>query len=497
MIDSDDIILRRRRAELMLVACLPEQRAAIEDPSHLKAFFATRRAGKSFAIGIYLFMTAIAYPGSSCLYLGLTRETAQNIMNKDIFRVLNRRFVIGAKWKVSDKRWELPNGSYIYMRGADANSYEINKTVGQKYRLAVLDEASKYRYNVRTMVYGSLLPAMGDDLGTVVLSGTPSNITTGLFYDATTGAEAARGWARHMWSWRDNVHKRTNIAVIHDKIVADNPDIVHTPLYRQEWLGQWVVDSSALVYRFREDRNTIDKLPLAPERYTWMLGGDLGYAPDPSALVVGAYNEHDPCLYLVHAEKRAKQDFTDVANWVKSLWKFPALGHHGPYPFTAMVMDAANLQGVEEMRGRHGLPLEGAKKQGKAGVIAAMNGEIITGRVKVLPGAMGILEEARALVWDEKKLAGVPKRWEEDPRFAQHELDSALYLWRRARNYDAAEAPAPPLDKNSNEWASAEFDRLLESRKVLQQTAARSGGVMVDHAPGYIRERFGWVRSSG
>lgn len=483
----------------MLGACLPEQRAAIEDPSHLKAFFATRRAGKSFAIGIYLFMAALAFPGSSCLYLGLTRETTQNIMNKDIFRVLNRRFAIGAKWKGSDKRWELPNGSYIYMRGADANSYEINKTVGQKYRLAVLDEASKYRYNVHTMVYGSLLPAMGDDLGTVVLSGTPSNITTGLFYEATRGAkgeESARGWSCHRWSWRDNTHKRDNIAVIHDKIVSDNPDIVHTPLYRQEWLGQWVVDSSALVYRFREDRNTIDKLPRAAESYTFMLGGDLGFSPDPSALVVVAYHENDPVLYVVAAEKRPKQDFTDVANWIKSLWRFPSLGHHGPYPFAAMVMDSANLQGVEEMRGRHGVPLEAAKKVGKAGVIAAMNGEILTGRVKVLPGAMGVLDEASALVWDEKKLNAVPKRWEEDPRFANHLLDSLLYGWRRARNYDAVPAPAPKPSINSDQWAEEQFNQLLESRKNLQQTAQRFGAV-VDQSPGYIQARLGGFRSSG
>jgi hypothetical protein len=473
---------RKTRAAAMLDACLPEQRAAIMDPSRLKALFCPRRSGKSWGIGIYLFLTALQHPGCSCLYLGLTKATATGIMNKDIFRVVNDRYAIGAKWKEVHSRWELPNGSYIYLRGADANAYEIGKVVGQKYRLAVLDEASKYRYVVRDMVYGALLPAMGDDLGTIVLSGTPSNITTGLFYDVTTAAE--HGWAVHRWTWKENSFRYANIQRSHDEYVAANPGIVDTPLYRQEWLGEWVVDTSALVYRYREDLNTCGELPKPRGEYTFLLGVDLGFT-DPSALVVGAYHEHDPTLYIVHAVKRAGLIISDVANLIKSLWYMPSLGFKGPFPFAAMVADASALQGVEELRQRHHLPLEAAEKPGKRGVIEVFNSDLQTGRIKLLPGALGIAEEWGALIWDEKRLAASPKKWEEDARFANHLADAALYMWRKARNYDALPALPVPPDPGTAEWEAQRLER--EMARIDRWH--REGPVLVDEVPPWLMEQ--------
>jgi hypothetical protein len=329
----------------MLEDCLPQQRAAIADPSRLKALFCTRRAGKSWTLGVYLFLTALQHPGCSCLYLGLTKGSALGIMDKDILRVINRRYELGAEWRESKQRWELPNGSYIYLRGADANSYEISKVVGQKYRLAVLDEASKYRYVVADMVYRDLLPAMGDDYGTILLSGTPSNITTGLFYDATTGV--APGWGVHSWKWWENTYARDNIQRLHDETLAKNPAYRDTPAYRQEWLGEWVIDDNVLVYKYRDDINTAPSCVLANDS-AYVLGVDLGFS-DPSALVVGVYSAHDPCLYIVYACKRAGLTISDVAEWIRGLQQ--------RWPFAAMVADASALQGVEEMRQRHNLPL--------------------------------------------------------------------------------------------------------------------------------------------
>jgi hypothetical protein len=486
--DRAAAILARRNArrEAMLGSLLPEQRRAIEDPSLLKAFFCTRRAGKTWAIGTALFLAALAFAGCSCLYLGLTKDTSRRILNKDVMRIINAHFGIGARWHDRDHCWILPNESRIYLQGADANSYEIAKVVGQKYRVAVLDEVSKFRHDVHAMVYGALMPAMGDDLGTIILSGTPSNITAGLFYDVTTGA--AGGWSMHQWTWRENIFKRDNIRRLHDELVAANPLIVTTPLYRQEWLGQWVVDTSALVYRFREDKNTIDALPKPRHEYTYILGVDLGFT-DPSALVVGAYHEHDPALYVVYAVKRAGLIISDVADLIRGLWYQPSMGFRGPFPFAAMVADASQLQGVEEMRQHHHLPLEAAEKPGKRGVIEVMNSDLQTARMKLLPEARwddpknpDLVGEWGSLIWDEKKLAALPKRWEEDPRFPNHLADACLYMWRKARNYDALpEAPKAPAPFTP-EWEAARHEREIAKIERLQ----REGGVIVDEMPPWM-----------
>ncbi len=464
----------------MVSSCLPKQQGAIADAAQLKAFFGTRRAGKSWTIGIDLFLDALAYPGSSCLYLGLTKDTARDIMLRHILEPISDRFGIGAKWRENDRVLRLPNGSYIYVRGADANQYEIRKVVGQKYRRAVLDEASKYRHNVREMVYDALLPAMGDDVGTVILSGTPSNVTTGLFYDVTTGAEP--GWSVHRMSWKDNVFKRDNLQKTHDALIAANPDIIKTPGYQQEWLGMWVVDSEARVYRFREDVNTCSELPRPEREYTFLLGGDLGYR-DATALVIVAFHPHDPVLYVVYAEKRRGLDYTAVAQWIRSLWQAPTEGGIGRYPFAAMVFDAAALQGVEELRNRWHLPIAAAEKQGKQGVIEAMNAEIITGRVKLLPAAQCLADEYNALVWDDKELRKLPKRWVEDPRLDNHAADAGLYIWRKARNYDATDAPPPAPDPRSQAALDQELERLL-------QHGQRSPQVGIDGLPEWVDRRM-------
>jgi hypothetical protein len=473
---------------------IPAQFDALTDPAHLLAFFCTRRAGKTYAVGLKLFLAALEHPGSSCLYMGLTAGAAVATLNKDIVEVINKRFDLGAKFREKDDRWELPNGSLIYLRGADANSHEMAKILGQKYRLAVLDEVAKYRGNVHDMVYGDLLPAMGDDVGQIILSGVPSNITSGLFFDITTGREP--GWSVHKWSWRDNVHKRANIAQIHDALIAANPLRVKTPSYRQEWLGEWVVDEGALVYKFDDQSNVVDALPALKratlgDRYRYILGIDLGFN-DPTALVVGAYSQHDPTLYIVYVAKYEGIILDTVAKLIKALWRSSAHKLDGPYEFEKMIVDGADLQSVEEMRQRHGLPLECASKTGKRACIEVMNSDLQIARIKVLPAGMGLVDEWKALIWDERKLAAVPKRWEEDARLPNHASDAALYMWRSARNYDATTPDELPADPRYDaDFAEKHLlQQMAESARMAQNPRAWPGNIRVDQAP-RMNGRFG------
>lgn len=470
----------------MLSGLFPEQQRVLLDKARFKAIFCPRRAGKSWSLGTYLFLTALSHPGCSCLYLGLTRDSAEAIMDKDILQKLNADYELGGVWKDTKHRWELPNGSYIYLRGADANAYEMRKIVGQKYRLAVLDEAAKYRQDLEAMVYGALVPAMGDDLGTVILSGNPSNQTGTLFHRATASQE--KGWSVHHWDWRANVVKRAALEAAHaDLIDKKGADIVQTAWYKQEWLGEWVIDPSSLVYKFRESLNCAAELPRPKEEWTYVLGVDLGFT-DPSALVVGAFHKHEKALYVVYAHVAAGLIISDVADLIKGLWYSPSQGLRGPYPFAAMVADASQLQGVEEMRQRCHVPLEAAQKAGKRGVIEVMNSELQSGLVKLLPAAMDVADDWRALPWDEKKLALVPPKWEEDPRFPNHAADACLYMWRKARNYDALpDTPAKPK-RLTQEWHDEHMKREIARLERARQEGPF--GVIVDEMPDWL-ERVG------
>jgi hypothetical protein len=452
--------VRRLRRAQMRLACFAEQRAAIADSARLKAFLCTRRAGKSYGIGTDLCSTALEHPGSSSLYLGLTRMAARAILNKDIMRPIVDRFGIDAKWVKSDSAWTFANGSLVYLAGADVSEDEIHKWVGQKYRKVYIDEASKFRHDLREIVYGSLQPAMGDELGTIILSGTPTNATTGLFYDVTCDEPREPGWSTHRWSWRENPHIRANLQKVYDELLARNPALAGTPRFQQEWDGKWVADLSALVYRASESLNSAPSLPRPASEYTFVLGVDLGYN-DPTALVVVAYHRFDPTLFVVSAEKRPGLTFDDVAEWVKPITRRYQLG--------AMVFDAADLQGVETLRQRHQLPIEAAKKQGKRGVIAALNSDLQAARVKVLPAAAELFEEWGSLVWDDRGLSALPQRWEEDPRFPNHLADAFLYAWRKSRNYDTEKETPPPADPvKESQRATEELLQQMRERRNQQ-----------------------------
>ena len=164
----------------VLAGAFPAQRAVIEDPHRFKAAFCTRRAAKSFTGGLALVESALKHPKSNGLFIGLTRQSAYEICWRDIFKTLNDQYGLGAAFNESRLTITFPNGSVIRVVGADADSDEMKKLLGKKYKLVVIDEASMYTISIQSLV-NLLEPAMADQRGTIMMLGTASNFTRGLF----------------------------------------------------------------------------------------------------------------------------------------------------------------------------------------------------------------------------------------------------------------------------------------------------------------------------
>ena len=79
------------RAPQFLDPAFPVQTAFISDPAKLKVALCTRRSGKSYGAGFYLYQQAYETPGASCLYIALTRDSAKKIMWKDVLKPINRK----------------------------------------------------------------------------------------------------------------------------------------------------------------------------------------------------------------------------------------------------------------------------------------------------------------------------------------------------------------------------------------------------------------------
>lgn len=244
------------------------QAAFLEDASSLVCVLCTRRAGKSYGAALRLLRSAYAHPGASCLYIALTRDSAKRILWKDVLKSINRQLSLNASFNETQLSMTLPNGSVVYLLGADTDEEEKQKLLGQKYAAVVIDESASFTVDLNELVFGILKPAVADYRGSISLIGTPGNLKRGLYFDITQGQDplnqgrwTANGWSGHRWSAEANPHMAQKWAEEIAELKAANPLIEQTPIFQQNYLGRWVVDETKLVYKYQRARNDIQALP--------------------------------------------------------------------------------------------------------------------------------------------------------------------------------------------------------------------------------------------
>lgn len=448
-----DVVVRRVRA-----LAFREQLAFIDDPSRWKSLLCSRRAGKTSAAAIYLFLAALLHPGTNSLYLALTLKSARRLLWAWLKRI-NRDADIGARFNESRLEVELTNGSRIYLSGADANEDERNKLLGDEFVLAIIDEGASYRIDLRQLVRTHLRPATLKPRGTIAIIGTPdANGVRNFFYDVTDGPE--QGWSRHGWDTAANPHMRVQWEEELEEIARVTPAFMETPDYEAMYLRRWPLHASNLVYRFHRDRSLVAEAPRSLEYF--VIAVDLGWDNATSFSVAGWAASDDTHLYLVRSYKARGMDLGGVAAELATL--------QVSFPNAHLVVDGAARQSVEELRGRYSLPLIATEKADKITFIRMMNADLTTGTIKVVRGECTDLitewtgqdEEgrgvhgARPLVWDARALKRVPPLRREDPTCANDSADSALYAWRYARNFLVQRTPAK--DDQSD---AAKVERLM------------------------------------
>lgn len=422
--------LRKRESaiERMRADSFPEQWEFVEDDSQLKCAFTTRRGGKSNSASLMFLKTGIKIPGCSMLYTGLTDDSAWRILWKDSLKPLGKKYGINLRPLKAEKAIHFVDyGSMLYFLGLENSEEEMSKALGQKYPLAVVDEGAKYRQDIKFFIYDVLLPAVADYNGQIALMGMPAIQFNPFFHDVTTGDHP--GWSLHNWTWEHNPYIRENMRRMLEQLIEKNPGIVDTPSYKMSYgvhgRAVWVVDGDKRIYNFDANKNSFDKLPTDSQWY-YVLGVDLGYNPDPSAFVVLAYRDYDPCLYAVEAFHQRNMDLTAVAERIKFYYQI--------YPINKTIVDAGHKQGVEELKNRHDLSLTAAEKAGKADFMQLCNDDLKHGRVKVkTEDCESLLKEWASLVWDEKQRAR--GNFVEPARAKNHCADAFLYAWRYCYNW--------------------------------------------------------------
>ncbi len=443
----EEVYKRRNRGKSLLDEKFPKQTQFIEDPARFKAALCTRRAGKSRGVGIYLLKTMLEVPKCNVAYIGLTRDTAKRIMWKDVLKEINEQHKLNLKANETMLSMEAPNGSMLYCLGIDKDEREMQKLLGQKFKLVVIDECASYRVDLDFLINTVIRPALTDSRGTCVMTGTPGNYARGLFFDVTTNKTA--GWSVHKWTTYDNPYMSSQWDDEIKSLVTNNEKIQDTPTFKQMYLAEWFIDSSKMVYKFHVERN----LGGAPDAdYYNILGVDLGFE-DATAFVVISYNSHDRRCYVRRAYKEPHLIISDVVTHIEYL--------RDKFDIHKIVVDSAAKQSVEEMRQRYGLPLTAADKTGKVGFIQIMNSEFILGNIVVDPvQSEALVEEYGQLIWEDSK-----NKLIEHPNCDNHLADACLYAWRYTYNHFSKPLkPKPKPEDKIDEFWEREALQIEQSR---------------------------------
>lgn len=430
----------------ILSGAFPAQRTFLLDRARLKAAHCSRGAAKSYTAGLGIYLTMMAHPGTSCIYVTKTHDMARNIMWDKVMRTIDRDFGLGIEFNETRLEGRHPNGATFRLMGIDGDRRQQDKLLGGKYMLVVLDEVAFFDTDLTEIVYKTILPAVGRIGGSVWMMSTSSDYPRGLFYDITKPDIESRtkGWTLHEWQWYDNPYIKDSMQGTIDELIKANPLIVETNHYKQHYLNLWAIDETALVYKYSASKNRATGLPkLASDGWTRVLGVDTGWEDD-NAFVLTAYHVNDPHVYIVKSYHAPHMTFDQVADKIKEFQADSGLSPH------KIIVDGANKQGVESMRARSHIPFEKADKLDKATFIELCNSDLVSGKVKILPGNEDLEDEMARLVWvTESGKIKYPKK--EHPAAPNHLCDGWLYAWRMGYHYNSVPREKKAV-QGSREW---------------------------------------------
>src|SRR5271166_4286952 len=346
----EELVKRKKGVFNLDAVCFKEQIDFILDSSKLKTAVCGRRAGKTHACAAYLLYTALNRGGSTSVYITLTRSNAKRIIWPTLIE-LNFQYNLGAVFNESDLSIKFPNGSRIFLSGAN-DSGEIEKFRGLGLALAIIDEAQSFRVFIETLIEEILSKALYDYDGTLCLIGTPGPVPIGYFFSTTSNSSYSHfAWTMFENPFIDVKSGKTPQETLNQDLKRKGVTIAD-PSIRREVFAEWVTDSNSLVFAYNSGINDYKEIPTITET---VIGIDIGH-DDADAISVLGWDGSSPHIYLIEEFIKRGQTVTDLAE--------VAARFIDKYQPLKVVADTGGLgkKITEELRKRYALPIVAAEK---------------------------------------------------------------------------------------------------------------------------------------
>jgi hypothetical protein len=465
------------KADYLRRRLFTEQVDYLDDPSRRKTLLCPRRSGKTFVAAVDLVDTCLRRTTANCVFITLTKGSARALMWEQL-KLIDKELDLGCHFHNTFLTCTFPGDTIrrITLTGAETRG-EIEKLRGQFFDKVIIDECKSFPSHIlNELVRDVIGPALNDTMGTITLMGTPGNVLAGVFYEST------RDYSPIMRLYRDRDRQKGKLWSGHKWGVADNVAMPHlwpacladkesygwsdeNPIWQREYLGRWVADDDAFVYRFNPAINTWARDPDSenkwglPSGHEWkyILGCDLGY-DDPFSIVVAAFSPTCNTFYQVYDYKEAGCNVSDIARIIKRVRE--EFGE-----FEIMVGDRGGLgkMVLAELAERHDLFIEAAEKTEKRDYIELLNSDMSEGNVKILEDS-GLVEEMSVLVWKDGS------REKEDPACSNHICDAFLYIWRYSYHNFARPLEKPPVPGSIEFWEK----KLQEEKQAIYARKRKS-----------------------
>lgn len=435
---------------------------------------AGRGGGKSTSmLGRYHAVSA-AHPRQSSVFVSISAERSRDILGPAVWK-FNELYDTRITEKRGDGCFEWPNGYRVLYRGCkDIN--ECNKRRGVPWVAAGWDECASINNTLLQYdIHECVEPRLVDFNGKWFAGGTPGAVPQGYWYELSSGYNHT--YPLFCWDARHNPHMPNVLKYFADTLnrmqgVPDRQlwpegatsilDLINDPKawkllpagFVREYLGQWVLDLRALVYKLTP-KNSFTEFPIVPDY--WTIGLDLGAhsedTPDLDHAAVSVCASHStlPMTWVVESKHLSDVTVDSLALYVCDLLK--------KYPMASCHIDGTSAgKLIERSLQRMGIPIQCADKAHKLRRIQMVQSRLRNGMLQLhMTQCMDARQEAVNLLWNDK-------RNDHSERCQDDCWDSILYA---ATPHFSAEPPKEDTgpEKGSPEWMAqqemAEFEQAL------------------------------------
>ncbi len=358
----------------------------------------SRRAAKTVTNCAILATRAQRFPATTHVYFGPIAKNVKLFIWEPVWKSFRTKWNVGGNDDNTLMVTRFSNGSQVVFTGTDDYRH-VETFLGGKYKTAIVDEAQSQPKSVlEPLVERILPPALSDERGLLMLTGTVPEVEAGLFYDIWSNTTKYRQWLRKNWNRFANPHIES-IEALAKELEASGRDI-NDPLIQRDWFGRFVFSKEHTAFRYDRKKAGYDgRYPSNLD--TFAVGIDPG-AHDRTAIVVWGWSRHNECVYQVHEYVTKRDSATNMSDIAIALSKIAKKFGVMRIPYWYMDMGGSTVS-IDTFQRDYDVPvIHAAKKAERRFQVDRMSTLMATGKCKIIIGS-ALEEDLQRTAWNKDK----------------------------------------------------------------------------------------------